>query len=229
MIREIFASYCARILRASLVRMAGDLELGMKLHVSMSSAAIVAERMATAVALNTRDEVLQYAMTSAELEGMICEFGVFEGGTLNRIAEHFSDQPVFGFDTFGGLPENWRADFKKGAFKTDLGTLKFMSNCEIFPGLFSETLPDFLKSHGAPAKLIHIDCDLYRSTQDILFNLGRARIVSGTIIVFDEYLNYPGWQNHEFKAFDEFLSWKAGEFEYLAYNRGGEQVAVRVC
>jgi hypothetical protein len=30
-------------------------------------------------------------------------------------------------------------------------------------------------------------------------------IVSGTVIVFDEFYNYPRAEEHEFKAFQEFL------------------------
>jgi hypothetical protein len=51
--------------------------------------------------------------------------------------------------------------------------------------------------------LLHVDCDLYWSTKCIL-DLLTDRIASGTVIVFDEFWNYPGWQDHEVKAFDEF-------------------------
>ena len=48
----------------------------------------------------------------------------------------------------------------------------------------------------------------------------------GTVIVFDEYLNYPGWQNHEFKAFQEFVKANNVRYTYLGYAR--QQVAVRI-
>ena len=41
------------------------------------------------------------------------EFGVFQGDTINRAADYrkdFCDQdppPIYGFDTFQGLPEAW--------------------------------------------------------------------------------------------------------------------------
>ena len=31
-----------------------------------------------------------------------------------------------------------------------------------------------------------------------------SRIIAGTVIVFDEYWNYPGWRQHEHLAFEEF-------------------------
>ena len=56
-----------------------------------------------------------------------------------------------------------------------------------------------------PLSLVHIDCDLYSSTKTIFANL-KDRIVPGTVIVFDEYWNYPGWRDHEFRAFEELLA-----------------------
>ena len=46
----------------------------------------------------------------------------------------------------------------------------------------------------------NIDCDIYSSTKDI-FDIAGDRINPGCIIVFDEYINYPSWEQHEFKAF----------------------------
>ena len=59
---------------------------------------------------------------------------------------------------------------------------------------------------------------MFRNLQD--------RIVSGTIIVFDEYWNYPGWEQHEFRAWQE----QARPYRYVGYVRGGnyQPVAVQV-
>jgi hypothetical protein len=53
------------------------------------------------------------------------------------------------------------------------------------------------------------------------------RPIPGTIVVFDEYSNYPGWQDCEYKAFMEFVA-EGRRFEYLAYNCHSEQIAVRL-
>jgi hypothetical protein len=44
--------------------------------------------------------------------------------------------------------------------------------------------------------------------------------------VFDEYWNYPGWQQHEFRAWQE----EKIPYEYIGYVHGGnyQPVAVRV-
>jgi hypothetical protein len=46
-----------------------------------------------------------------------------------------------------------------------------------------------------------------------------------TIIVFDEFFNYPGWRDHEFKAFNEFLIANEGQLNAQYLGLGG-QVAV---
>jgi len=46
------------------------------------------------------------------------------------------------------------------------------------------------------------------------------------VIVFDEYFNYPNWERHEFKAWQEFVTRHALTYQYLAFAR--QQVAVRI-
>jgi hypothetical protein len=53
-------------------------------------------------------------------------------------------------------------------------------------------------------------------------------LAPGSLIVFDELINYHGWENGEYKAFMEFVAERKLPFEYVAYNRTGSQVAVRV-
>ena len=74
---------------------------------------------------------------------------------------------------------------------------------------------------------MHIDCDLYSSTQTILAQL-RDRIVPGTILVFDEYFNYPGWEVHEHRAFAEFIQATGRRYEYVGLVPSHQQVAVRI-
>jgi hypothetical protein len=156
---------------------------------------------------------------------MVCEFGVYKGESLNMIARHFAPNKVFGFDTFTGLPEFWCYEYPEGAFDTSGEELNFEPNCVLYKGLFDDTLPKFLQDVQGTASLIHIDCDLYSSTVSVLRHLA-PRICVGTVLVFDEYFNYSGWQNHEHKAFREFLDATGFECRYIAYNRLEEQVAV---
>ena len=48
----------------------------------------------------------------------------------------------------------------------------------------------------------------------------------GTIILFDEYFNYPNWEQHEFKAFQEFVDGATRRLPLSRFAR--QQVAVRI-
>jgi len=191
------------------------------------SAAYATKHIQSAKYFYDKFETINYALDQAHLDGFIAEFGVYQGRSLNFIADKFPDEVVHGFDTFTGLPEDWVEGFGKGRFDTTGQSLEFRNNCKLHKGLFSETLPGFLAEVKGPAKFIHIDCDLYASTVDVL-NALESRIVSGTVIEFDEYFNYPGWQEHEAKAWHEFTDRTGIKFEFIAYTASHYQAAVKV-
>ena len=74
-------------------------------------------------------------------------------------------------------------------------------NLKFISGWFEDTLPSFPKRTVA---FMHVDSDVYSSAKTILDNF-KDYIVPGTVIVFDEYFNYPTYKDHEVKAFREFL------------------------
>lgn len=129
-------------------------------------------------------------------QGWAVEFGVYSGYSLAIIAGHM---PVIGFDSFEGLPEDWRPGFPKGKFKRH-EDLPYAPNAMLVPGWFEDTTPHF---PFPPLGLVHIDCDLYSSTVTAL-DAVLPYIDAGTVIVFDEYHGYPGWEDHEAKAWLEF-------------------------
>lgn len=167
-------------------------------------------------------DLLAAAMKQATLQGLTLEFGVYSAYTLNHIASQTTDK-VFGFDSFEGLPEDWRPDIQKGAFRRGLPEVR--SNVELVVGWFDQTLPGFLEEHHEKVSFLHVDCDLYSSTKTI-FDACADRIVSGTVIVFDEYFNYVGWRQHEYKAFMEFIEKTGHTFRYIGYVPSHQQVAV---
>lgn len=160
--------------------------------------------------------------------GTVLEFGVATGRTLNHFARLLPQKTVHGFDGFVGLPEDWTSRMRKGFFaRTSLPSVR--DNCELWVGWFNETLPGFVKSvqQDKPIALLHVDCDLYSSTVTVLKEL-KKNIVPGTVIVFDEYINYPGWQQDEFKAWHEFVTKNKIKYEYIGYVSKHQKVAVRV-
>eukprot|EP01040_Poterioochromonas_malhamensis_P006366 gene6366-6859_t len=171
---------------------------------------------------NIQREPLHYVFENLNLrqepETLWLEFGVFRGSTINYISSHTSGE-VYGFDSFLGLPEKWRDGFDKGAFH--MGHLPSVhANVRLLKGWFNETLPRFLRdTHPKKISFIHIDCDLYSSTKYV-FDLVKDRLSAGSVIVFDELLNYPGFDGDrgELKAFYEFVTENAVKFEWIGMN-----------
>ena len=174
-------------------------------------------------------EVHDRAIAAADLDGgLVLEFGVFSGTTARYIAEKTGWQ-IDGFDSFEGLPEPWRDGYDKGKFSRpappDLGP-----EITLHVGWFEDTVPPFaagLARDSRPIRYLHVDCDLYSATKTIFDHLGH-RITTGTVIVFDEYFNYAGWQDGEFKAFQELVAAHGLRYEYLTYNHEHQQVAVKI-
>jgi hypothetical protein len=170
--------------------------------------------------------VLRVGLEAARaVSGLYLEFGVREGTTLNWIAKH-TEQHVHGFDSFDGLPEDWTSAHRRGAFKVP-ALPKVRGNCTLVRGLFDDSLPPFLREHPGKLAFVHIDSDLYVSAVSVFKQLGE-RFQRGTVIVFDEFFNYPGWQQGEYKAFMEFVALRKVQFEYLGYCHFGEQLALRI-
>lgn len=217
-----------RLLRASAIRLVEDLELMQALHAGINSAAFASSTLTSAGIVPNRDALLLKSLAHALVDGLVCEFGVYKGHTLKLIAEARKEAPVYGFDSFEGLPETWRAGFAKGRFKVAKDSLPtFSANVRLFPGLFTESIPLMLEEDNRPAVFLHVDCDLYTSTRCV-FEALAPRLRPGTVIVFDEYFNFPGWEQHEHKALIEASHEGGFNFDYLYYNPQGQQVSIVV-
>lgn len=159
--------------------------------------------------LPLHEDPLQYALRMVhEAQGsmpLITEFGVFSGTSIRVIKSMVPDALVCGFDSFRGLPEDWRTNYSRGEFSNHDSIPHIDDGVVIWKGMFDTTLPQFKELLGArKLDLVHIDCDLYSSTKTIFDNL-HENIRDGTLLVFDELLNYPGYEDHEIKALEEFM------------------------
>ena len=187
------------------------------LREAQQEAAEYAKRhMAGAMIFSSQREILLYALRRATLKGLILEFGVAEGVSISYLAGAV-DGPVYGFDSFEGLPEDWPGRHEpQGAYSTAGRLPTVPKNVTLQKGWFNETLPRFLQEHQDPVAFLHVDCDLYASTRTVLTQLA-DRIIPGTVILFDEYFNYLSWREHEFKAFQEFVQARRVTYQYLAW------------
>ena len=166
---------------------------------------------------------LAYAVKNANVDGLFMEFGVWQGRSINYIAS-CTDNIVNGFDSFEGIPDAWEG-MPSGSYSTFNRLPEVNPNVRLHKGWFSDSLPVFVQAHPESIAFINIDCDTYVSTKTIFDILGDS-IVSGTVIVFDEYFCFPNWQKHEYKAFSEYLSSSGHKYEYLFFNLRTRQAGV---
>ncbi len=178
----------------------------------------VKENCQKAMPFHHKHELLKHALKISNIEGSILEFGVFRGKSINLIASN-TKQNVYGFDSFLGLPEDWSGSNHYVSKKHfDLkGTLpKCKENVNLIKGWFKDTIPIFLNENKENVKLMHIDCDLYSSTYFVLESF-RNNFVPGSLIVFDEFYNFHGWKNHEYKALIDFKNKYNVNYEYIGF------------
>lgn len=175
---------------------------------------------------NIHKDPLRYVFENLQLvqkpNTLWLEFGVFRGDTINYISTKTTGY-VYGFDSFEGLPEDWRPGFEKGVFSTAIPQVN--PNVKLQVGWFSDTLEPFLASQPPNTKIsfMHIDCDLYSSTKHIL-DTTRPWLDERCVVVFDELVNYPGYDGStgELRAWYEYVNennLKEGEdYEWIGMN-----------
>lgn len=137
---------------------------------------------------------------SSHIEGDICEFGTYMGGTgilmgllARRLGIH---KRVHLFDSFQGLPslgpgeieaeEYWEGAFtgKRAVVERLIAENGLQGLIVIHEGWFQESLPLF---RGA-VSFAHFDADIYSSTKTAL-NGAYPNMPDGAVLVFDDYFD----------------------------------------
>jgi hypothetical protein len=184
----------------------------------------------------------------AGITGEVLEFGVLGGFTARIIAETMRDllivKQLHLFDSFEGLPEYtspvdagsydiaerklWADRMRfPDSFVAELGEPIdqhiFSRLCDVisperlfvYRGFFAETLQ---KPLGVKAALIHVDCDLYQSTREVLDWLLETDVLQdGSVLLFDDYNCFKASPHYgERRAFREFLDGQ-GRFTASAF------------
>jgi hypothetical protein len=194
----------------------------------MSRAAFIDDALAAIARIQVPEPsspspLVQWLLDAGLIEprGLWCEFGVYKGDSLRLLAGRRGTARVVGFDSFGGLPEDWREGYAKGHFS--LEAPPSVDGAEIVVGLFADTLPHF-DDRGAPITLLHVDCDIYASAACVL-EWAQPRLAAGAVVVFDELWSYAGFEEHEMRALYEAHE-RGMRWEWLA--AVGERVSIRV-
>lgn len=189
----------------------------------------IQERAPHAIYSGDRFEILTMALNRVSKPGSYIELGVKRGRTTTHIAKQI-DAELHGFDSFVGYPTDWYRLNKPrprnyGQNNTDGSLPPVPPNVKLHKGFFDQTLPQFLRENSESIAFLHVDCVIYESTVTAFQNLG-SRLQSGSVIVFDDYLNFWGWQHGEHRAFEEYISSSQFGVNYFAV--GEQQIAVEL-
>ena len=224
-IRELVRRQLRKLIELAL----SDMDLVARFRDATTTAAFEEEHLKDATHFKDRIQLYRWALSHVEANReLFLEFGVYKGDSINCLAALHPNVTWHGFDSFVGLPETWTLGAKAGAFSVEGEMPAIRENVRLIKGFFEDTLPDFVaKRSGQKIGVLHVDCDLYSSTKTVLANV-KDMLVPGSIIIFDELINYHGWEEGEYKAFMEFVSEQNIAFEYLGYIRTSSQVAVRI-
>ncbi|WP_370194100.1 TylF/MycF/NovP-related O-methyltransferase [Aurantimonas coralicida] len=190
---------------------------------------------------------LDYA-TFGGVIGDVLEFGVLGGWTARLIAERMRTLQFYGdlhlFDSFAGLPRQKieldaaSYDVTRGIWDTEMDLPEALKaelgerlpvhierrlsevisgeRIHVREGFFSETLAEPLRTKAA---IVHLDCDLYQSTQEVLDALHRDSVLQdGTVLMFDDWnCNKANPAFGQRRALSDFLSANAERYAVSHY------------
>jgi O-methyltransferase len=157
-----------------------------------------------------------------QLLGDYLEFGVYRGTSFVLAASSaarygLNTMRYFAFDSFQGLPEAEGKVFAHGEFEcSEQNFTRIITKAGVpidkvvkVKGWYNESLTKDIKEKYKleRAAVVHVDCDLYSSTKDVLAFIEDI-IQVGTIIIFDDWSVFRNEQRpKEFgepKAFNEW-------------------------
>jgi hypothetical protein len=158
--------------------------------------------------------------------GFWLEFGVWKMTSFRRLAEERGEAELWGFDSFRGLPDDWREGHLKGHFAMDHIPLP-PEGTNLVVGEFKDTLQESRAGTGN-VTLMHIDCDTYQSTRTVFDYVDLNDFTHDGIIVFDEIIGYPGFEHGEMKAFyEETETWGDNfKYEWIARGKDGQAALI---
>jgi hypothetical protein len=150
-------------------------------------------------------------LSAVPVPGVILEFGVYKGDGLVSIARYARESlsevpPLFGFDTFAGMPRSsvaldrflakaWAPGSFGDASLEDVQRRLAQDgvNATLIPGEFKEV--NSLAEHGIDrVMLAHIDADIYEGYRDAL-RLLTPHLQPGSVLLFDESVPPTEWSS----------------------------------
>jgi Methyltransferase domain len=173
------------------------------------------------------DDYALFSLALSKISGnkpLYLEFGVYAGRSMRWWSQHLPQQGanLIGFDSFEGLPEDWRPGFSAGQFATGQPPRIDDQRVSFQVGWFDDTLPKFqVPDHDQ--LIINIDSDLYSSAATVL-QWAEPYFQPGTLIYFDEFADH----DHEMRAFNELKARSLHDFQPIGVAHGGRALLFEV-
>jgi hypothetical protein len=148
------------------------------------------------------------------------EFGVMEGASAKALLGYLPEGgELLLFDSGKGIPVDWERGgtpvVKRGRFAR--GFPEFSdSRVRWVRGWYADTLPEF--NWPPQFGLVHIDCDVYLSASDVM-KWADPAMLKGTVVIFDELIGYPNYEEHEYRALCEWRDTTGKDVCWLGRSR----------
>lgn len=154
------------------------------------------------------DSLLNHARSILEcVPGDFVEVGVYQGGSLELLAQVVKHRRILGFDTFTGMPDvdpikdlHRAGDFADTDFPSLVRAFSVYPNVRLVQGLFPASAEGVLDQ---PIAFAHVDCDIYSSVRDCCRYLWPKMAIGG-VMMFDDYI-FPTCPEAK-QAVDEFVA-----------------------
>jgi hypothetical protein len=181
-----------------------DISIAAQFIAATSSAQWLHENADGAPTYDRRPTLLDAVLPIVPQDGDFAEFGVFTGAVTRFIRPRVAGRAYHAFDSFRGVPGTMTLAVAKHAF--DLGGVipDLPPDTTVHAGWFEDTVPQWRAKFSAPIAFAYIDCDLYGSVRTVLEGIA-DRVRPGSILVFDDWYNFPNWQAHSLRAAQEFV------------------------
>lgn len=155
------------------------------------------------------------------------EFGVHRGTATRWFvqANRHPESRFYGFDSFEGLPADWKGGMAAGHFDT-MGEIPEIDDRRLrfVPGFFNRSLPRFFRDYqpGPGRVVVNFDADLYSSTICAMTWLIATFPDQPMLWLFDEFMN------EELSAFETMATAHGLEFDTICASPDFMRVAIAV-
>lgn len=162
--------------------------------------------------------IREFAIQQALSQDLSCEFFYLEFGTFEGRGANFFAKFVKKFYTFDSFTETMN-NYEQGHTTTNQSFKlkkipKLKKNVVIVKGFVQDTVDAFLNQNNPKINFVHFDLADYPSTLFVLKKI-KPFLKKNSILIFNNFYNYVGWKNGEYKALNQVLA--NDEYRYIGF------------